>query len=77
MGLLLSLSSFSQNKTDTISYWKVFGGYKYAYGGQVLKPRQMMDLMQPNVEAYDYMSKARTNYNVAMVLGYAGGFLVG
>lgn len=37
----------------------------------------MLELMEPNPMAYQAMKRAKTNYDVGCVFGFAGGFLVG
>jgi hypothetical protein len=76
IGILLLIPAFSQNKTDTISYQKTFGGYKFFHNNQVLKPGHMVGLMRSDVEAFAYMKKARTFNHIVKVLGYTGGLLV-
>ena len=75
VGVLFSLQVFSQS--GDITYEKTFGGLKFYQHGQVLRPKQMLNKMSGNQVAYDYMKKAKTNYDVAQVLGGIGGFMVG
>lgn len=75
VGILFSLQVFSQSAD--ITYEKTFGGLKFYQLGQVLKPKQMLNKMSGNQVAYDYMKKAKTNYDVAQVIGGIGGFMVG
>ena len=50
---------------------------KFTRDGQVLKPREVLELMKADDRAYPVFKKAMANYNAAQVLGFAGGFLVG
>ena len=75
VGILFSLQGFSQS--GDITYKKTFGGLKFYQHDQVLRPKQMLNKMSGNQEAQDYMKKAKTNYDVAQVLGGIGGFMVG
>ena len=68
---------FSQTTDNTITYFKVLGGYKFKQNGQVLSPRNMLDIFLGNEEAYATMKKAKRNYDPAMVLGAIGGVLIG
>lgn len=76
-GLILCFSIFSQNQTDSIKIFKVFGGYRFESKGNVLTYGNMLDMMKDNPEAYQFMSKAKSTAGFAKVLGYAGGFLIG
>ena len=50
---------------------------RFTRDGQVLKPKEVLDLMKADEQAYPVFKKAMANYNAAQVLGFAGGFLVG
>ena len=75
VGILFSVQVFSQSAD--ITYKKTFGGLKFYQLGQVLKPKQMLNKMSGNQVAQEYMHKAKSNYDVAQVLGGIGGFMVG
>jgi hypothetical protein len=66
----------AQNVRDTIKVQKDLGRI-YIYEGKKLKPKQMLAIMKPNPAAYNEMKRAKTNYDVGSVFGFAGGFLVG
>lgn len=79
LSLLLVFCTFNtqaQNLNDTIKIKKDIGNI-YIYDGKKLKPKQMLSLMEPNPLAYKEMKRAKTNYDVGAVFGFAGGFLVG
>jgi hypothetical protein len=50
---------------------------RFVYEGKVIKPRQVLELMKSDEQAYPVFQKAMANYNAAQVLGFVGGFLVG
>lgn len=75
--VLFTSSVFAQTADNTITYRKVFGGYKFEQNGQALSPKSMLDIFQGNEEAYQAMRKAKSNYDPAMVLSVIGGALVG
>ena len=56
---------------------KVFGGYKFTRNGRTLSIKQLANVLEPNVAAYEALKPARTNTTIATILGGAGGFLVG
>ncbi len=69
--------AWSQTPGDTISYNKVFGGYKFEYNGKLLTPKSMLTLMENDSVAYNLMWQAKSSYNLAMVIGAVGGALIG
>lgn len=56
---------------------KDFWGYKFYHGGTRVELRNLVDIMRDNQEAYQSIKSARSNYNLASVIGFAGGFMVG
>jgi len=50
---------------------------RFFQNNQVLKNRQMLQIMEAYPEAYQSMRKAKSNADAASVFGFAGGFLVG
>lgn len=68
---------FSQTSNDSITIKKIFGGCKFEQNGKTLTYSKMLEQMQSNPEAYNYMKKASDNVGVANIFGFAGSFLVG
>jgi hypothetical protein len=68
------LSCYGQ---EDIQMQKTFFGTKFISNGRVLKPRDVLQLMRSDQEAYPVFRKAKSNYDAAGVLGFIGGFLVG
>lgn len=76
--LAVSMSfTFGQTASDSISIKKVFGGYQFYQGKQRLNMNQLVNLMKPNEQAYKQIKSAESTYTMAMILSYAGGFMVG
>ncbi len=72
----LVFASRAQSSTDTIKIRQDLGKI-YIYEGKKLRPKQMLSIMEPNPAAYTKMKRAKTNYDVGSVFGFAGGLLVG
>lgn len=75
--LLISISAYSQSTNDTIYVQKVMGGYKFLQNEKVLKYSQMLTIVKNNSESYNLIKSAQASNALSMVLGGAGGFLVG
>lgn len=76
--LTISLSNaFAQTQKDSITIKKVFGGYQYYQGEQILNMSQLVDKMKPNEQAYEQIKSAQSTYTMAMIFSYAGGFMIG
>ena len=77
MTLALIVAAMTFCTAQQIEMEKVFGGYKFTQNGELLKMRDLVETMQPNLEAYSLIKKAQTNTTMASVLGFAGGALIG
>ncbi len=77
--IFLTLLKYSASYEIISAFLKAIsqGGLKFYQHGQVLKPKQMLNKISGNQVAYDYMKKAKTNYDVSQVIGEIGGFMVG
>src|SRR5687767_12676104 len=62
---------------EDIQMQKTFFGTKFISNGRALKPKDVLQLMRSNEEAYPIFKKAKSNYDAAGVLGFTGGFMVG
>jgi hypothetical protein len=60
-----------------IKMYKTFGGVRYEMDTLVLSPKQVLEVLKDNPVAYEEFKRAKINYNVAGVLGFAGGVLIG
>lgn len=45
--------------------------------GRIVKPREVLKIMEPYNEAYQSYRKAKANYDAAQFFSFTGGFLVG
>ncbi len=75
LGLLLTtiVAASAQNTSDSIEVRKK----SFFQNGKLLSPNQLLDITRPVPAAYAEMKAAKSNYNVATVLGFTGGFLIG
>jgi len=71
-----AIQIFAQNHNDSIEIKKTLGTV-YLQKGKRLTPKQLMNITKANPEAYEEMKVAKTNYDVSVIFGFAGGFLVG
>jgi hypothetical protein len=60
-----------------IKMYKTFGGVRYEMDTLVLGPKQVLEVLKDNPVAFEEFKRAKVNYNVAGVLGFAGGILIG
>ena len=67
----------AQTTSDSVYVAKNFLGYKYYQNNMRLNFNQLPYVMEENSEAYPLISKAKSNYTTASILGGLGGFLVG
>ena len=76
--LVVSMSfAFGQTTTDSISMKKVFGGYQFYQGEQMLNMNQLVNLMKPNDLAYRQIKSAQASFTLAAIMSGVGGFMVG
>jgi hypothetical protein len=73
--LITTTATFAQE--GQIEIQKVFGGIKLVQGGVVLKPKQVLGIMESNPAAFAEFKKAKSNNDAAQVIGFIGGALVG
>ena len=75
--VILCITVFSQNGSDSIQISKVSGNNQYALNGQILTLNSMSEIMQDNQEAKLYLGKAKGSAGFANILAYVGGFMIG
>ncbi len=75
--LLLSISVITICLAQKIKVYKTFGGVRFEMDTVTLGLNQLLEIVLENPQAYDELRRAKTNYNTAGVLGFAGGILVG
>lgn len=77
---LFSVSIFTSNAQDSLSKieaTKVFGGYVYKQNNTHLSGKKLLELMKGNNEALQLMKSANSSKTWSVILGGAGGALIG
>jgi hypothetical protein len=69
--------AFGQTATDSISMKKGFGGYQFYKVEKRLNMNQLVYAMKSNEQAFSQIKKALSNYTLASIVGFIGGFMVG
>jgi hypothetical protein len=59
-----------------IKIYKTFGGYRFERDSVSISPKMVLTIMKSNPQAHAEFKKAKTNFDAAGVLGFAGGFLI-
>lgn len=75
--LFLTVLSSSMVNAQKIEMEKVFGGYQFKQEGKTLLLKDMQEIMKENKEAFELVQSAKSNQTWALILGTAGGALVG
>lgn len=70
--LLVAHCGFGQE----INIYKTFGGYRFERDSVSISTKMVLTLMKSNPQAYAEFKKAKTNFDAAGILGFAGGFLI-
>lgn len=60
-----------------IKMYKTFGGVRFEMDTLVISPKQVLEILKEEPLAYEEFKLAKVNYNVAGVLGFTGGILIG
>lgn len=76
-GLIICISVFSQNSNDSIQIIKIGTNYRYEQHGHLLNLQQMTQIMTTDKEAAKYLKSAKLSNGISVLLGYAGGFMIG
>lgn len=74
--LLYHCTLFAQNQPDSIEI-RISAGVRYYQNGDKLTQRQLLTIMKTDNLAYSEMVSAKANSDAAIILGAAGGFLLG
>jgi hypothetical protein len=56
---------------------KGFGGYQFYKVEKRLNMNQLVYAMKSNEQAFSQIKKAQSNYTLASIVGFIGGFMVG
>ncbi len=75
--LIFALTTITFCKAQKIEMKKAFGGHTFSQNGENLSVSEVANLMKENSEAYKLMKSAKSNYTWGMILGGAGGALIG
>ena len=76
--LLNVTTLFAQVQTDSVRKDSIeVKKSGFAKNGKILKPKELLSIMQTNPASYETMKIAKTNYDVGNVFASAGGFLIG
>jgi hypothetical protein len=67
----------AQADPNDIHMDKNFWSIKFFQGTRLLRPKEVLHIMESNEAAHAAFKKAMGNYNASMVFSFAGGFLVG
>lgn len=70
--MICSGASFGQK----IEIYKTLGGFRFERDSASISPRMVLEAMKDNQFAYLEFKKAKSNLDVASVLGFAGGLLI-
>ena len=74
--LFSSLISFGQINQDSIFVKKALGSV-FVQNNKNLTPKQLLEITAINPEAYQFMKKAKKNFDAGAVFGFIGGALIG
>lgn len=74
--LLFVLSGMQLCFGQEISIYKTFGGFRFERDSIAISPKMVLRIMEVNPQAYTAFKRAKTNFDGAGVLGFAGGFLI-
>jgi hypothetical protein len=74
--MLSSLFLFSQGVSDSIEI-RMSYGVQFRQHGKTLSPRKMLAIMQVDNAAYSEMVVAKSKYDLSLLFGIPGGFLIG
>jgi len=72
---VISISVFAQS--DSIIATKAFGGYRFEQNGEYLNGKALLQRLEVDEEAYGMMKRAKSNSDIATVLGFSGGLMLG
>lgn len=74
--VLIATIANGQNNADSITVKRNFGTV-FQQHGKNLTPGKLLEITQPNQEAFNEMKLAKSNFNAGYAIGFAGGALVG
>lgn len=74
---IVCFTLFGFCNAQEIKMYKTFGGVRFEMDTLVLSPKQVLEILKEEALAYEEFKQAKVNYNVAGVLGFTGGVLIG
>lgn len=75
--LSLLVVCFSQiSVAQEINAFKTFGGVRFEMDTLTLGLNEVLEIVKENPAAYSELKRAKTNYNVAGILGFTGAILI-
>jgi hypothetical protein len=74
--MLSSLFLYSQGVSDSIEI-RMSYGVQFRQHGKTLSPRKMLAIMKVDNTAYSEMLIAKSKYDLSLLFGIPGGFLIG
>lgn len=79
--VIIGLSAWNMAKAQTLSMYPKFGSTRFEYKKDTntitVSPKQVSMILQEDPLAAEEFKKARTNYAISGVMGFAGGVLIG
>ena len=72
--LISSFCIYSQSSNDSIQKVNLGLSHCYKYNGQILTFGKMTTIMNGNIEASNYLRKAKTSNVFSIIFGIAGGY---
>ena len=75
--MIFSLATITISSAQKIEMKKIFGGYQYTQYGNIMTMSKLVKSMESNSDALKFIKKAKSNNVLALVLGGAGGGLIG
>ncbi len=73
----LTITIQSLSYAQKIDIEKVFGGYKYTQNSELKSLRDIASIIETNTTAFKLIKKGRANRNLAALLSFTGGGLLG
>lgn len=74
--ILCSLNLYSQDVSDSIEI-RMSNGVQFRQHGRLLTPRKMLEILKEDNAAYSEMVIAKSRYDLSLLVGIPGGFLIG
>jgi hypothetical protein len=74
--MLGCINLYSQDVSDSIEI-RMSYGVQFRQNGKTLSPRKMLEIMKVDNAAYGEMVVAKSKYDLSLLFGIPGGFLIG